>query len=277
MQIRTHSFSAQIVLSAFLLFAVSSYSNPAFSWGHDGHSAVGILAIEQLQPYARSQLQEIMGSLNDQNLVEACNWPDEVRETEQWEWSYPLHYINIPRGDFQYLESRDCPTQLCATEAIKRYAGELANNDTPREKRWQAFAWLCHLTGDLHQPLHAGFADDSGGNNFEVIYEGEQTNLHSLWDSKLIASHSDDLHSLTQLLGDLPKPRPNTRGFQELIDLWTNESHELAKNQVYPASMQISKSYEEKNWGLIQQRLKIAAMRLALIINSVFKPENSEQ
>lgn len=277
MQNKQRQSFTRISIAACSLFIFLTYSSLTFSWGRDGHAVVGNLAMEQLQPSARSELEKIMGSLDRQSMLEACNWPDAVRETDLWKWSYPLHYINIPRGDFQYLESRDCPTQMCATEAIKRYATELSDKTASREKRWQAFAWLCHLTGDLHQPLHAGFADDRGGNNFEVSYNGEQTNLHSLWDSKLIASHTNDLQSLTQLLSELPKPRPNTPMYQELINNWTNESHELAKNQVYPASRQISESYEEKSWELIQQRLNIAAIRLALMVNSVFKQENSEQ
>ena len=36
-----------------------------------------------------------------------------------------------------------------------------------------------------HQPLHAGFADDRGGNNHQLQAYGRGTNLHALWDSAL--------------------------------------------------------------------------------------------
>ena len=262
------------MLTALCLLAYSTF---VFSWGHNGHGVLGILAVDQLQPFARRELERVIGPLNQQSMLEACNWPDEVRETDEWEWSYPLHYINIPRGEFQYLESRDCPDQLCATEAIKRYATELGNVEVSTEKRKQAFSWLCHLTGDLHQPLHAGFADDRGGNNFDIEFRGEQTNLHSFWDSKLIKSQTESVPELAQLVAAVPASNLTEIWSPSLVNSWTNESHDLAKNHVYPTSTQIDNAYEVKNWPLLLKRLNLAANRLALIINSELNEENLEQ
>lgn len=267
--LNSYTISPRILLFALFLFSFSTYSTPGFCWGLDGHGTVGILAIDRLQPIAREQLQEIMGSLSHESLVEACNWPDKVRTTEQWEWSYPLHYINIPRGNFQYQQSRDCPEQLCATEAIKRYASELADREASIKKRRQAFSWLCHLTGDLHQPLHAGFADDRGGNNFEVLFENEQTNLHSVWDSGLISRNAGSWHRLAPMIDALPDIQLNETWSPALVNSWTNESHQLARQQVYPPSPVTGDSYERQSWLLIQQQLNTAAVRLALVINSV--------
>lgn len=273
MLIDTTTTLPRVSLPVFIALVFLVYSSLAFSWGHDGHSAVGVLAVEQLRPEVGKQLLQFMGSLDDEAMEKACNWPDEVRETKEWEWTYPLHYINVPRGDFQYLQSRDCPDQLCATEAIKRYATELGDVEASTEKRWQAFAWLCHLTGDLHQPLHAGFADDRGGNNYEVVFRDKQTNLHSLWDSKLIESRINNVPELIKLLGAVPESNVIEFWSPVLVNSWTNESHELAKQQVYPASIPIDEAYEAASWKLIQKRLNLSAIRLALIINSTLKKE----
>ena len=40
--------------------------------------------------------------------------------------------------------------------------------------------------GDIHQPLHAGFAEDRGGNSVDVRFNGRRENLHSLWDTALV-------------------------------------------------------------------------------------------
>ncbi len=277
MQSKHHRFTARVVLAMFSIVVFSAYSTVALAWGSNGHTTVGTLAVRQLNAEALSELETIMGSLDQQAISEACNWPDEVRETDEWSWSYPLHYINIPRGDFEYLESRDCPQQHCATEAIKRYAGELGEPGASKEKRWQAFAWLCHLTGDLHQPLHAGFADDRGGNDFEVVFRGEQTNLHSLWDSALIARHAKNSAELTQIVSDIPASEISENWSPEMVNRWTNESHELAKQRVYPASKMIDENYERQNWPLIQRRMSTAASRLALILNSVLKEREVEK
>src|SRR5687767_12248668 len=38
----------------------------------------------------------------------------------------------------------------------------------------------------LHQPLHAGFAEDRGGSSVDVRFNGRKENLHSLWDTALV-------------------------------------------------------------------------------------------
>jgi len=68
----------------------------------------------------------------------------------------------------------------------------------------QAFAWLCHLVGVLHQPLHAGFEDDRGGNNFDIIFKGEQVNLHGFWDFDLFNQHAGNWQNLVRLLSTSP-------------------------------------------------------------------------
>ena len=45
---------------------------------------------------------------------------------------------------------------------------------------------MVHIVGDIHQPLHAGHAEDKGGNDIKIKYRGRDTNLHSLWDSGLL-------------------------------------------------------------------------------------------
>ena len=87
---------------------------------------------------------------------------------------------------------RDYPEKSCNPEAIKRYARELGNLLLDRERRQQAFNWIYHLVGDLHQPLHAGYAKDRGGNLFNITLAGESSNLHTFWDSTLIKKQAGD-------------------------------------------------------------------------------------
>ena len=63
-----------------------------------------------------------------------------------------------------------------------------------------ALAWVAHLVGDMHQPLHAGQLEDRGGNLTCVAWMGEPSqrivsdgkvtcsgaNLHAVWDTKLL-------------------------------------------------------------------------------------------
>jgi hypothetical protein len=254
------------MLLAGSLFGYTKHVN---AWGSDVHSAIGILAMKQLEPGVLVELESIIGPLDAQAITEACNWPDDVRKTEQWKWTAPQHYINVPRGEITYLESRDCPRQQCATEAIKDYATELADNQAGKQERWQAFAWLCHLTGDLHQPMHAGFADDRGGNDYELDFKGEKINLHGFWDAELIYQNAADMQSLVQLLSTTESPGTGANWSMEMVNDWTNDSHELAEHSAYPPNGNIDEAFLRKSWELAQQQIRLAASRLALIINTV--------
>lgn len=261
----------QIVFNICIGCTLLGFSTYSLAWSRDGHSAIGILAIEQLQTGTRNELERLIGPLDDQALIEACNWPDEIRETEEWEWSGPLHYINIPRGEYEYRQSRDCPDRLCATEAIKTYADQLFDEQLNKEKHWQAFAWLCHFTGDLHQPMHAGFADDRGGNNYDVVFKGEEMNLHSFWDFELVNEHAGGWKSLVALLSPLPLEPADSNWSADMVNEWTAESHKLAAEKAYPVHREIDDSFALRSWVLAQQQVSRAATRLALIINTEFK------
>jgi hypothetical protein len=49
-----------------------------------------------------------------------------------------------------------------------------------------------HLVGDIHQPMHAGYAHDKGGNDFQLQFGNRGTNLHSLWDSGMLNTRKLD-------------------------------------------------------------------------------------
>lgn len=245
-------------------------TNLAIAWSKDGHSAIGVLAMKQLDADVYSKLEEAIGALDDQAMIEACNWPDDVRETEAWEWSAPQHYINIPRGEAQYSKPRDCPDGLCATEAIKTYAAQLFDERLDKVKRQQAFAWLCHVTGDLHQPLHAGFSDDRGGNNYKIVFNDEEMNLHGFWDFELVNEHAGGWQELVNLLSSTQVTPANANWSAAMVNQWTADSHQLAINYAYPAEREIEQSFALRSWVLAQQQVSRAAARLAQIINTGF-------
>ena len=60
-----------------------------------------------------------------------------------------------------------------------------------------ALRFLGHFVGDLHQPLHVGFAEDAGGNTINVHWNTGMGmvnhKLHAVWDSDILnrAGHHD--------------------------------------------------------------------------------------
>jgi len=257
-------------LTGVFMFLLLFTAHPVLAWKLNGHAATGIMAMQFIDETARAALNDILGATDAKRIDQLCNWPDEVEEQPEWLWAAPQHYVNLPRTETGYDRQRDCSNGLCLTEAVKKYAGELANHRLPSERREQAFAWLCHLVGDVHQPLHCGFADDRGGNSVNVEFDGELIDLHIFWDRTLIDKRAGSASELVELAkpsdADVRKQTGNWSPTE--VDLWTGESHELAISIAYPNSVEISESFESQSWEQIRYQLRLGAIRLARILNA---------
>lgn len=106
-------------------------------------------------------------------------------------------------------------------------------------------AWLFHTVGDIHQPLHSTAlfstrlfpAGDRGGNSVKTQQAG---NLHALWDQ--FPGQSDAFgEARSKAIGDPAKPEIAALGVGAVMNLdekaWLDESHDLAKSQVYTAEV----------------------------------------
>lgn len=259
-------------LQAFLitstLLAGLQITESALAWGADGHRIIGEGALVHLDQSARIAVAEVLENGPDSGMGEACNWPDEVRETSEWEWSAPLHYVNIPRRVQHYERQRDCSDGMCVTEGIKKYANELARNDLDHDKRWRALAWVCHLVGDLHQPLHAGYRDDRGGNLLKIEYKGEIHNLHQFWDRVVIKERLGRSNHWERPLNDAAWKVPAASWDPAEVNNWTGESHQLTARFAYPEGRVIQVEFADRTWLITRQQWQKAIIRLALILNA---------
>jgi len=259
----------------FLSLAVALIALPtprqSAAWGPIGHATIGVAAVRHLNPAARAELTEILAVESADELSEAvseaCFWPDTVRDTAEWSWSAPLHYVNIPRSADRYDRQRDCPDGLCVTEGVLKYAAELGRPGLDRAHRWQAFAWLCHLVADLHQPLHAGFRDDRGGNQVNITYQGERSNLHRFWDSLLAAERLADAETRADAIEQAAAERQETSWDPGDVADWTTESNELAVARAYPPGLVIETDFADASWRIVQQQWRRAAGRLSVLLN----------
>src|SRR5690606_27347685 len=95
------------------------------------------------------------------------------------------HFVNFPR-DATGLDEDVCPlAEECVVSAIEADFAVLASPDASDAEKLAALKFLGHWVGDVHQPLHAGFQDDRGGNH--VLTQGSSCdNLHTLWDSCIV-------------------------------------------------------------------------------------------
>lgn len=55
------------------------------------------------------------------------------------------------------------------------------DEQSPDDAKSEALKFIVHLIGDLHQPLHVGFADDAGELSIGLS-KPDETNLHNVWN-----------------------------------------------------------------------------------------------
>lgn len=153
----------------------------AHAWGAEGHRLVADLAQEQLRPAAQERIRQLLVQEGLTRLADISTWADDHRNPATAPW----HYVNFPRDSCTYVAARECPDGRCVVGAVERQAELVARSDDPAQALL-ALKYLVHLVADLHQPLHAGYQDDRGGNNVQLQVLARGSNLHALWDTHMI-------------------------------------------------------------------------------------------
>jgi nuclease S1 len=240
-----------------------------FPWFDKGHRIVGLIAQANLSAEARKEIARILpGSMT---LAEAAIWPDhEGRSIRDFD---PLHYVTIPATASGYDQARDCPERNCMVEALKWFSTVVADKNAPIMTRRLALHYVAHLVGDMHQPLHAGQAKDSGGTGISVSYKGATTNLHFFWDTDLVEMETGtDQEIAKRLTANLPEEERLKWQTGDPTQ-WTNESFMLVRSYAYNTgpSVELSDVYVEKARPIVRRRLAQAGIRLAWLLNVILK------
>lgn len=152
----------------------------------------------------------------------------------------------------------------CAVGAIGRQLAVLRSAPGPRQ-RLQALKYIVHLVADLHQPLHAGYADDRGGNLYQVQAFGRGTNLHALWDVALLENRPGGVEALRRTLTAL-RHEAATGSAQPAQ--WAEASCRIvATDGFYPNGHKIDAAYAVR-WDLVlTQQIEQSARHLAAALN----------
>jgi len=238
-------------------------ASPSFGWGTEGHQVIAALAEAQLTPAARKQVDRLLALEPGTTLVSISTWADEHRNPATAPW----HYLNFPRGSCEYKAERDCPDGKCVVDVIGREADALKYEVAP-EKQLVALKYLVHFVGDVHQPLHAGFGDDRGGNSYQLQAFMRGTNLHALWDTVMIRSLAQDGLTLTNRL--------QSHSNAELKAKWSaaqaaQESCQIVSLPGFYPDRQVGMDYVEKFQPVLERRLITAGSRLAQLLNDIWK------
>lgn len=243
---------------------------PALAWGPDGHRIVASLAEAQLDDSTRSELTSLLAVSGDGTLADVSNWADEVREDPaQKELSgqtFRMHFVNFTDASCQFTADSICANGQCVVAAIGHYAEILGNHQLADAQRAQALRFLVHFVADVHQPLHAGYRPDKGGNTFQVRIDGKGSNLHSIWDSKITGSRRVSWQEYAKLLSRKTAIAPDGDA-----RAWAQESCRITRDDVYPASRTITPDYLDGHLDTVDLQLQRASARLASLLNKALE------
>ena len=268
------------------------------AWGGPGHIATAFLAQSLFHPSASLLSTTLLPDFNG-SIAPIASWADAVRNTNNipyYPWSAPFHYVNTPSYDCHYIPSRDCPTGQCVDGAIHNYTTLSLDPSTPYQVRREAFEFLVHFIGDLHQPLHAGFAGGANGIIVRFNNATGTTNLHSLWDSGLISyrvntfynrsytawqddllaalstSYKDEVPLWTQCNTTNPGPFPCSAEWVQESSTYCcstayldDDMRPMYNGPTYPLSLR----YYDRNIDLLEKRILQAGVRMAFVLNSI--------
>jgi len=253
-----------------LLFLALLLGGNAHAFGSFGHQLIADLAQARLTPEAAGRVDGLLALEGITHLRDISTWADVVRDDPRFKRTAPLHYVNFPRKQCTFVMPRDCANGVCVIGGIAAFSRVLKDPRSSEFERLIALKWLVHLVGDLHQPMHVGYADDRGGNQFQIRYQSRGNNLHWLWDTGLIEARNETRQQYLARLEALPASQAR---FTERSPVeWAQEScRVLQGNPIYPEKRWIGRPYIEQMQPLLDQRLKIAGERLAATLNELLR------
>ena len=277
-----------------IFFVVLCFSMEACAWGTKAHLVIGMLAKQRLTPAARASVENILAG---EDLASATIWADEMRQSQDkpefWtRYAATWHYVNIPPGA-DYASAPKNP-RGDAYDAMQTFAAILLDEPVPvgpvREglefyfdhfdarsvavKRF-ALKFMLHIIGDLQQPLHSGYESDRGGNEINVTWFGQATNLHALWDSQLLDRQQRSAEQIARRLGERVghTPASDVRNMESADPLmWITESQRILERMYasHSSSTDLSDTYAAQFVPTVETQLVKGGLRTAYFLNSIF-------
>jgi hypothetical protein len=169
---------------------------------------------------------------------------------------------------------RDCAKGDCVIRKIEDFEAVLRDPNAPAPQRREALMFVIHFIGDMHQPLHSSDDKDQGGNGKHVVWDGRQTNLHSLWDSGLLGRIGTE-DALFSALSAASQKHAKKWAAGSVED-WAEECHKLSVKIVYGKLPKVTDKtqpytidarYVRRADPLIEEQIEKAGARLARALN----------
>ncbi len=294
----------------------------SLGWDDVGHKTTAYIAWQRMSPVARENVIRILRSAPEDSHLSAfymqygpgpeqtrkleffmltSTWPDIVRDRAFENRQKKYHKGNWHNDDTFWKQVGGQMEILSGFEEGGVAGDKLAEFDklisdasASDKDKAIAIAWIMHLAGDIHQPLHtsARVTDvepkgDQGGNLFHLTPQGtareNQVNLHWFWDSivgRNIPLKGDmcEREYVVSIANRLMK-KHSYASFGTGMDLgdykaWQQQSFKLNDTDVFSPDLvrfqMPSEKYKKNAFRVAERQLALAGYRLGETLNRAF-------
>ena len=231
-----------------------------------------------------------------------ATWADVVRDRAFENRYKKYHKSNWHYDDTFWRQNRNTAVPVSGFEeggqAVTRlieFDKTIHDASSGDKEKAIAIAWIMHLIGDLHQPLHTSGRvtdlepkGDQGGNLFHLTPQGtpreQQQNLHWFWDSIVTRAvppkkgefcERDYIEPIAQRMMKR-YPFPSFQSTLKPDDFRAIQQESFAYNPTLVFSPDLvrfrmpSAKYKRNAFNLAERQLALAGYRIGELFNSVF-------
>lgn len=306
------------IFTTLVLLALTVFSPAAaLGWDDAGHKITTFIAWQEMTPAARAKATEILLAAPEDSMLSAyfsgdsrsesarqmelfmiaSTWADIVRDRKfavryakyhHSNWHYADTFWTEENGKIKLLGNTDGEGGK-AVEKLYEFEKLLSDPKASNADKAIALAWVLHLAGDIHQPLHASARvtdlepkGDQGGNLFLLSPKDtprdKQMNLHWFMDSivgrNVLRGDACDSDYLVPIANSMIKKYPaKSADTVASFDVWQQESVKLTQEKVFTNELvryqMPSEKYTKSVYELSQARLAAAGHRIAVLLNRI--------
>lgn len=306
----------------FLLIMSLAFVSQAAAWDDTGHKLTTYIAWEQMSPATREKVINILlAAPEDSDLsvfysqnsrsaeankreffMIASTWADIVRDKNfknrfaayhKSDWHYADTFWSNTNGKVEVLKDFAEPKGK-AVEQLFAFDKALRDAAVSDADKAIALAWVLHLGGDIHQPLHTSARvtkydpkGDQGGNLFILSPKGAKGNdrvtFHWYWDSivgRNLARQNDACDSAylpaiaKQMTDKFPAAKMQSRLKLGKFDEWQQEGFQIASTKLYPETLKFgempSEEYKKAAFEISEEQIALAGYRMGAMLNQIF-------
>jgi hypothetical protein len=286
----------QRILARLALVLVFLLPSPALAWWEYGHETVARIAWLEASPRTRAELRRLLAlsarldtpTCPARTIEQISVWPDCIKTLrDRFSYASPWHYQNVNICQ-PFDQESACRDGNCVSAQIERNLRLLSDRSLPVRERIFALAFVVHLMGDLHQPMHAGDHGDLGGNRVQASYGAiaGRTNLHSIWDGYLadrsLSTPPGNAEGILSELGAADKASMRQGGVTD----WARESWQASREFAYGSIMTdpcgpppttrpvVTEEITRRLIPIVRRQVARGGERLARVLDEAFQPDS---